>query len=139
MFTRTRICRGCKTLFVTHKNQQIYCSSECRKAKVKEDYGVSHIKPQRSTATTGAISELKACAYLLERGHDVFRAVSPSCPCDLIAMKDGAILRVEVRTGRYNSTKSTIGYPRSDSDKGKQDITLVVLPDNILCMPPGIL
>lgn len=37
----------------------------------------------------GARSELLACAWLLERGYEVFRNISPHGPIDLVAIKDG--------------------------------------------------
>jgi len=54
-----------------------------------------------SPGTCGAASELVACAYLMRAGYEVFRAVSPSTSCDLIACRDGVTKRVEVRSGRY--------------------------------------
>lgn len=50
-----------------------------------------------SPGTSGAICELLVAADLLRRGYHVFRAVSPSCPCDLLAMRDNLSARVEVR------------------------------------------
>ena len=46
----------------------------------------------------GAASELAVCADLLEQGHEVFRAVSSHASCDLIAIMDGELKRIEVRT-----------------------------------------
>ena len=53
---------------------------------------------KQTPATTGAISELKVAVDLLSIGYHIFRAESPSCPCDLIALKNGKIFAVEVRT-----------------------------------------
>ena len=51
-------------------------------------------------ATTGAIGELRVCADLMERGYEVFRALSQSRhSCDLVAMRGAFMLRIEVRTG----------------------------------------
>jgi hypothetical protein len=51
-----------------------------------------------AASTVGAISELAVCADLLSKGYDVFRSVSPAAPCDLIAQKEGKLIRVEVKT-----------------------------------------
>jgi hypothetical protein len=36
----------------------------------------------------------------MRRGYHVFRALSPACSCDLIALAGDRALRIEVRTGR---------------------------------------
>jgi Holliday junction resolvase len=46
----------------------------------------------------GAISELIACAWLLEQGYEVFRNVSACGLADLVAFKDGATLLIDVKT-----------------------------------------
>lgn len=47
----------------------------------------------------GAISELLVAADLLDKGFDVFRALSQHASCDLIALDaDGSVSRIEVRT-----------------------------------------
>lgn len=46
----------------------------------------------------GAYSELKAAAWLLEQGFDVFRNVSPYGKVDLVAIKDGVIRCFDVKT-----------------------------------------
>jgi hypothetical protein len=51
------------------------------------------------TGTVGAMAELLAATDLLMKGFEVFRAVSPSASCDLAILKEGKLLKVEVRTG----------------------------------------
>jgi hypothetical protein len=80
-------------------------------------------------ANTGAVSELLASADLLRRGYDVFRAVSPQCPCDLVAMRDGVCLRVEVRTGTPYLATGTVGVPLRETDRF--DVLAVVVADTI--------
>ena len=61
---------------------------------------VTELRPfKMATGTTGAIGELRVCVDLLKRGYNVFRAVSPSCPCDLMVCSGEQMWRVEVRTG----------------------------------------
>jgi len=74
----------------------------------------NNINRDISKSTTGAASELFVSADLLCRGFDVFRAVSPCCSCDLIAVKGKLFLRIEVKTGRIFNEK--IIFP---SIKGK--------------------
>jgi hypothetical protein len=47
--------------------------------------------------TVGAIGELTVASDLLDRGMHVFRALSPSCPFDLIATSVQGTASVEVR------------------------------------------
>jgi len=97
-----------------------YCSHLC---------GIKHQNEQHrklnpfanknlSTGTVGAISELKTAKDLLIKGYEVFRAISPSCSCDLAILKKGKLLRVEVRTAyKYPSGKiitPNVGNIRSD-------------------------
>ena len=89
-----------------------YCGEECEEAARRNVPRRMTQKPGGlSSATTGALHELLACADLVSRGYDVFRAVSPSCPCDLIAMRDGNLFRVEVTTGNPAKTKPFV-YPK---------------------------
>lgn len=54
-----------------------------------------------SKSTFGAASELLAATDLIQNGFDVFRNLSPNGPCDLIAMKDGVLLRIEVKSAPH--------------------------------------
>jgi Holliday junction resolvase len=58
------------------------------------------------------MSELFVCFDLLKNGYSVFRSVSPSCFCDVIAIKDGIVKKFEIRTvfGEllFESKKTTI-------------------------------
>ncbi len=51
-----------------------------------------------SSVTRGTISELRVETDLLERGYHVFRSESSGCPCDIVAIKDGKCIKIEVRT-----------------------------------------
>lgn len=53
-----------------------------------------------STPTKGTIAELQISIDLLKRGFPVFRALSPSCPCDLAIVVDGKLLRIEVTSAK---------------------------------------
>ena len=46
----------------------------------------------------GAIAELRVGVDLLSKGYHVFRSESPGCPCDIVAIKDGECIKIEVRT-----------------------------------------
>lgn len=72
---------------------------------------ISSIDP----STTGAISELIVAIDLMKQGFGVYRAISPSCYADLIAIKDDDIKQYEVRTGQYFIKKNgdmVLNYPK---------------------------
>ena len=79
-FEEKRICNYCKKEFTAHTINNIYCKN-CRKSMFKSFGGIT-------CATIGAISELMVSADLLKKGYEVFRAVSPSCSCDLAILRD---------------------------------------------------
>src|SRR5690242_10258699 len=66
-----------------------YCSSACGAAARKPPITPQAPQVQLSSGTAGTVGELFVTVDLLKRGYHVFRAVSPSCPCDLIALRDG--------------------------------------------------
>ena len=89
-----------------------------------------------SPGTVGAINELKVGEDLLVKGYDVFRALSPTCSCDLVALKNKRLLRVEVKTARYSAG----GLIMTGSyKKEKSDILASVLwKDNIIIYNPKL-
>jgi len=90
-----------------------YCSSTCLQTANRAKWRKQNPeRPLRLTnGTVGALHEIVVCADLLRRGYHVFRAISPSCPCDLIATRNGDSLRVEVTTGSYGRDDA-VSYPR---------------------------
>lgn len=65
-------------------------------------------------------------ADLMLRGLSVFRALSPSCPCDLVILKGAEMFRVEVRTG-YVGLSGNVSCSMRDADRGKSDVLAIVL------------
>ena len=53
----------------------------------------------------GPYSELLACAWLLERGFEVFRNTSDRGLVDLIALKDKAVTFIDVKTAQTTINK----------------------------------
>lgn len=112
-----------------------YCSPDCRIQYKREHYRLANPKiPSIPTATVGAISELKVATDLLEKGYHVFRALSPSCPCDIAILRGDKLLKVEVKTG-YRSPITGKLYKHS-IDQKKFDVLAHVLPDEIIYEPP---
>lgn len=85
------------------------------------------------TSTVGAISELRAASDLLGKGYHVFRALSPACPCDIAVLRDGKLLRIEVKTGYRTATGKLYKSPAHNNEF---DILAMVLPDEIIYEPP---
>lgn len=76
----------------------------------------------------GCISELLVCCDLAQKGYQVFRPISPSAPCDLLAMdRAWKILRVEVKT----ATPTRSGKVAVDlrTKMGKFDMVAFVFAD----------
>ena len=49
---------------------------------------------------TGDITELRACTWLLELGCEVFRNVGSTGPIDIVAIKDGKVQLLDVKSNR---------------------------------------
>lgn len=118
-----------------------YCSKKCRRESERRRfrYQAAVHAPGVSRTTIGAVGEMLVAADLLIRGYEVFRALSPGCSCDLAILKDGRLLRVEVRTGyRYNKLDGTerlfVNRPKRAD---RHDILAVCLsPSRIVYEPP---
>lgn len=106
------VCIQCdKEINCSQPNQKL-CSDSCRDSW----YGRNkeHINEGIPSGTVGAMSELRVSTKLLQQGYAVFRALSPSCFCDIIAVKNDEFLYLEVRTGR-TSTNGTFAFPKQTS------------------------
>lgn len=91
--------------------------------------------PGLNNSSIGAVGELKVCADLLIKGYEVFRAMSPSSSCDILALKNGRILRIEVRTARKIKT-GEIQFPGTLKDVGRSDHFAAVGRNEIHYFPP---
>lgn len=98
-----RECKICQVKFLSDKVNTNYCSLDC-KGKYR---AYSDRRFVASPGTTGAIAELYVSGDLMEKGFEVYRALSPSSSCDILALKDGISYRFEVRTGRYLKERLT--------------------------------
>ena len=131
-----RLCRNCeKEIPAPRHGKNIFCSYECRAEDARKKYLRYNPFKGTSTATTGAISELKVAVDLLARGYNVFRALSPSCPCDLAVLKNGKLLRIEVRTCHISTTGKVYKKASKGDDLTNIDLYAWVLPDRIIYEP----
>jgi hypothetical protein len=132
--TTTHICKGCQQPYSPKSpgnlTRQKYCSKKCR-AK-HSVWVLQRPYPGMSTGTIGAIGELRVCVDLLTKGYEVFRAVSPSCSCDLLVYKEGVATRIEVRTA-YRTKSGNVYHPNQHI---RAETLAAVLPDVIIYEPP---
>jgi len=112
------------------RHHAFYCSPRCAYLARRAEYVKANPKPVFNTATVGAIAELRVCLDLMNKGYEVFRAVSPASSCDLAILKDRNLLRVEVRTGRKSPTGKI--YKSYLGKRVKADILATVLPYEII-------
>jgi hypothetical protein len=122
------LCRYCSQPIPADRLRfhAVFCSSTCRSASHKSNYRSLNILTGLSSGTVGAISELVVTTMLLQMGYDLFRAVSPACSCDLIAVTAGHSWRIEVRTGSYSPIGTPI-YGWSGKDHVRSDVLAVVV------------
>jgi hypothetical protein len=78
------------------------------------------------TKHKGSQSELVACAWLLQRGYEVFRNVSAHGPVDIIGLKDGVAYRFDVKT-----TDGT--EPALTAEQQALDVRAIVVTDDGKC------
>jgi len=132
--TRMCACKGCGKSFLVRVHNKKFCSPKCFGAiNRRRYYGTEAAYPGRSTATVGAIGELRVCVDLMGRGFDVFKAVSPSCPCDLAVLCNGELAQFEVRTG-YRSHVTGKSWSHAPKDC-KADVFAIVYKDGIEYRP----
>lgn len=114
-------CEGCGNVLVLTKHawNKKFCSTDCYKLKVGAKSPFNGI----STGTVGAIAELVVSADLMKRGYEVYRALSQSSSCDLLALKNGILTKIEVKTGYTNGATGSLSFPKG---KMRADIFAVV-------------
>ena len=127
-----RACVHCGEVYFPKRIVQRWCSLTCRANAKRAAYAAKNPNAGLPTGTVGAISELKVGADLLGKGFEVFRALSPSCSCDLAILRDGRLVRVEVTTGHRSSTGRVI-HP---SKINRYDLLAVVLSDGTIHYDP---
>lgn len=108
-------CIVCGTSNVTYIKNKRICSNECRKKR----YGRYNKEYNISSNTVGAISELMISVDLMKKGYSVFRSLSPNCFCDILAIKNDEVRKIEIRTG-YLNLNGKVTYPmKTSTNNGK--------------------
>lgn len=93
--------------------------------------------PQNRSAV-GTAAELIVCVDLMKRGFEVFRAISHTCSCDIVILRDGILQRVEVKTSyRWANGKTTCALPANQ--RGRHDVLAkVFLTENVIEYTPDL-
>lgn len=136
-----KLCANCERVIIGSKaliKMSRFCGVSCRQKWASKQYRESNPKvDDLNTCNVGALHEILVCADLLKQGYDVFRSVSSSSSCDIIAMKNKVIHRVEVTTGRYDNYGVVI---HAKKDFNKFDILAVVTrTDRIIRYTPHLI
>lgn len=72
------------------------------------------------TTITGAMCELIASAWLLKNGYEVFKNVSPTGKADLIALKNGNTILIDVtKSNKYYHKDGKISFSRNSIKEKK--------------------
>lgn len=104
------MCEVCKKEFESGWKNKKTCSDTCKSTRLAKITG-RLVNDKISSGSVGAMSELFVCGELLKKGYAVFRSLSPSCFCDLIAIKGSSQLVVEVRTGYIHPETKRLNFP----------------------------
>lgn len=128
----SRVCRFCDTCFETTRPFTVYCSRPCAQAYAAGGYAARNPRYNVPTGTVGTIAELAVSVDLLRKGFSVFRALSPSCNCDLAVLFDRKLCRVEVKTAHL-SAKGDLYWPSCDGSK--YDVLALVCHEQVTYKP----
>lgn len=120
-----RTCERCGEPFTTRVTKRRFCSRTCKSMAYQANHQRPSGKLGLSVGTVGTVSELLVAADLLLKGHAVFRALSPSCVCDLAVLIEDRLYRIEVTTGHVYPT-GRITHPKK-FDESRHDIIACVV------------
>lgn len=137
----TKDCPSCRRTFRPQNEGQHFCSRACAEAsriKLVAKESVKRLHPVEMKHR-GDWAELIACAWLMERGYQVFRNVSSRGPIDLVAMKGVETLYIDVKNVAIDmlTSREKIGEARarkgrlSDDQQAAGIRLLYVSPDGI--------
>lgn len=119
-------CLICGTEFKPRGPYHKFCSKKCNQKNHKDKlYAWNNVTGDIGKDQQGAISELAASVFLMRKGYEVFRAFNPAAPCDLVALKDDQVLRVQVKTV-WQREDGTFYNNRFDSDIRRYDLLIRV-------------
>jgi hypothetical protein len=89
---------------------------------------LSVMSPYRTSGHLGCIgvvSELRVCSDLMAKGWNVYRALNPQAPCDVLCFDTKRVLRIEVKTAPEIEKGATVEFCLKNKI-GKFDILALV-------------
>lgn len=95
--TNNRMCKGCSNIIEISEDRRksrVYCSDGCRDSVCRPKR--AHDLESLSKNARGSWGEIVVIADLIRKGYYVFKSVMSNCPCDVIAMKNNRLYRVEI-------------------------------------------
>jgi hypothetical protein len=122
----TKECVRCGSLIRGCNSRYRKLDGICQVCRTKERRDKSPkpvMFPNIIKGNVGAIGELEVSALLFKKGYQVFRAMSPSSPVDLIILKGKNMIRVEVCV---DSTRGIERFPYPKLNK-LQDFDLLAV------------
>lgn len=137
-----RLCEHCGSVFQLNKEDgkkiRRFCSRRCSSIAWYKNWKSKNGWVPRpkvlGPSAVGALNEMLVISDLINKGHEVYRAISAGSPCDLVIVRDTDILRVEVTTGR-NSPSGKYYVPNGKRGKTTHDVLAVVLNGKIIYEP----
>lgn len=88
-----------------------------------------------NTSDKGTRHELVVCVDLMAKGYEMYKAMSPGASCDLIAVKGGKIIRVEVATATGYLRDGRIAhshlYDAKRNKTNRYDLLAIVFRDSM--------
>lgn len=123
-------CDQCRKDYKAGHGQR-FCSPVCRTSFHRKYNHCPDIERDNNltTATIGSIHEYQVSVDLMRRGWQIFKALSPNGPVDLVAIKADRILRVQVTKGsKYKSeSKRTerICHGKGKNGSGRYDLLAI--------------
>lgn len=98
-------CPTCEKYFTPTNWNQKYCCSDC---------GISFGATENcstSKGNTGDVCEYFICCDLMLKKWYVYKHIGTNSPFDVYIYRDGETKKVEIKTGRTNSTTGKLAYP----------------------------
>ena len=89
------------------------------------DHNIEHIAPDDKSElqpqTKGAISELLACTFLMCRGYQVFRNVSPRGSIDIVAVRGKEIRKFDIKTAVFRENGFIANMMRNKTQEQEKE------------------
>lgn len=82
----------------------------------------------------GAMSEYTAIVWLYSKGYEVFRNTSPCGDTDMIAIKAGEFIKIDVKTASLSKGKITGAWPTAVRKAKEKGITLLIVFNGTICL-----